>query len=128
MSHFCGHVTTQFFGWSSDTKETIQKLYDGILRQYVRSGSSLWSAAGDWLQIADDLLAGPLVTLPTVSADIAEAAVARYEALLKDWPDNYPEVHSFPFRCAQDGVHKSALELHTSVPHRSVPEGFHFVQ
>ncbi|KAH7962507.1 hypothetical protein HPB52_016561 [Rhipicephalus sanguineus] len=94
MSHFCDHVMTQFFGWSSDTKTTIQKLYDDILRQYVRSGSSLWSAAGDWLQIADDLLAGPLVTLPSVPTDIAEDAIARYEALLNDWPDNYPEVYS----------------------------------
>ncbi|KAH6937655.1 hypothetical protein HPB50_003550 [Hyalomma asiaticum] len=94
MSHFCDHVTSQLFGWSSETKNTIQELYDGVLNQYVRSGSLLWSAAGHWLQIAEDLGAGSLVTLPTVPTDVAKAAIDRYETLLKDWPDSYPAVHS----------------------------------
>ncbi|KAH7964876.1 hypothetical protein HPB49_002009 [Dermacentor silvarum] len=94
MGHFCEHVTSHVFGSSSETRRTIHKIYDAILRQYVRSGFSLWSAAGNWLQIAEDLGAGPLVQLPSVPTDIAEAAIALYETSLKDWPDNYPEVYS----------------------------------
>ncbi|KAL3200123.1 hypothetical protein MRX96_043632 [Rhipicephalus microplus] len=120
MSHFCGHVTTQFLGWSIDIKKTIQKLHGDILRQYVCSGSSLWSAAGDWLQITDDLLAGPLVTLPIVPMDVTKAAVTRYETLLKDWPDNYPEVHS-----SLAAAHKMAsINLPLNYTHRYLIEAY----
>ncbi|XP_054933329.2 neprilysin-1-like [Dermacentor andersoni] len=120
MAHFCEHVTSHVFGWSSETRNTIQNIYDAILRQYDRSGPSLWSAAGNWLQIAEGLRIDQLVLLPTVPTDIAEAAIARYETLLKDWPDNYPEVYSFV-----SATHKMvSIELPLPNKHRYLIEAY----
>ncbi|KAK8773879.1 hypothetical protein V5799_011585 [Amblyomma americanum] len=93
MSHLCVHVTSRVFGWSSQTKRTVEGLYESVLKQYVSSGSLLWAGAGNWSLLSEGLNTMRLVQLPSERTDVAESSVARYEARLKEWPESFPEVY-----------------------------------